>query len=712
MDFLEKKTSHLLQRLKRLQVEQCCLHIDQQIGLWYQNQIDPTSVISTTNDDITTIKATTTTTDDTEPTTTLITTATTQPPPQLEPHLQNQVPQSLKQEQHIHSLQQDEKPLIQQLEEQQDIKPQIQPQLEHQEEQQQSQLQQLQLELQLHPQPLLQPAKLDIDDEDDNEEEEDEQLPSQLISPSEEIINEIVVTNDDHDTRLHHDPKREPNLDTERTIGCFLSNIKHLKNFDSDATESTSSDSYDELEGFSHEEIPPRRSNLYLNHPSTSSIPQNLNQLSPDLKKKAIWKWANERSRLASRWTWLQAQIADLEFRIRGQNDATMLARAYKTPPLPPVLPENSCSRSVPISKDFRRRRLIKSSQILTDSNKKLVKFSHVPCICSSLPQTVAPCLSCNGRYNYLRQLEEENAPLTERISLLDPCCHPVLSFPDDLTLGSQLSYLLKQETINRKPTKGRPGRKKGSTAANLAAQAAAAANSDNNAGKKGKFYHRMVGRPPGSGSGLKNPSQTMITSNKLRRKYRKHSNTNNYDSNKWVGTPNNHTHTTRRNKRIRRTSSMNESSVCSESSNQYRPNHFSNNNSAQTVTRRRRSEQSAYDIDNIVIPFSIAATTRVEILEYKEIMTPSWRVWENGTCQAEPIEEDVEDTSDEAYILRHSKGECEEKKRFSLKPPKNTTTTPTTTPTASTFNNISLNDNSSIIVNSTNETTMKKEVV
>lgn len=118
----------------------------------------------------------------------------------------------------------------------------------------------------------------------------------------------------------------------------------------------------------------------------------------------------------------------------------------------------------------------------------------------------------------------------------------------------------------------------------------------------------------------------------------------------------------------------MNESSICSESSNHYRPNHFSHNNSAQNVTRRRRSEQSAYDIDNIVIPFSIAATTRVEILEYKEIMTPSWRVWENGSCQVETKDEEVEDTSDEAYVLRHSKGESEEKKRFSLKPPKNTT--------------------------------------
>lgn len=514
----------------------------------------------------------------------------------------------------------------------------------------------------------------------------------------------------------------------ERTVGCFLSNIKHLESFDSDATESISSnDSYDELEGFSHEEIPPRKSNYLQRYPNTynstpstpasthhhhqhhhhhhqqqlqqqqshsrrgsiqsasyghnASVTNNGNIDTSDLKRKAIWKWANERGRLASRWEWLQAQVTDLEFRIRCQNDATKHARAYKVPPLPPVLPENTCSRTVPISRDFRRRRLIKSSQILSNSNSRLVKLSHVPCICSSLPQTVGPCLSCNGRYNYLKQIDGENIPISERISLLDPGCHPVLSFPDDLTLGSHLAYLLKQETINRKPTKGRPGRKKGSTNASLAAARADAAQGGGDVKRPGRKPGKLM-------HGMKNLSSTTIASNRLKRKYRKHNkNANNYnnDPNNWFGGLNNRAqHYDGRRKRANRAASMNENSNCSESSNHYnRPNNY-NTNSAQSVTRRRRSEQSAYDIDNIVIPLSIAATTRVEILEYKEIMTPSWRVWENGTQAGEnapnknnevkiELPDDVEDTSDEAYVLRHKKGESEEKKRFSLKPPKTT---------------------------------------
>ena len=42
----------------------------------------------------------------------------------------------------------------------------------------------------------------------------------------------------------------------------------------------------------------------------------------------------------------------------------------------------------------------------------------------------------------------------------------------------------------------------------------------------------------------------------------------------------------------------------------------------AQTPIRRRRGE-SSFDINNIVIPMSVAATTRVEKLQYKEILTP-----------------------------------------------------------------------------------------
>lgn len=36
-----------------------------------------------------------------------------------------------------------------------------------------------------------------------------------------------------------------------------------------------------------------------------------------------------------------------------------------------------------------------------------------------------------------------------------------------------------------------------------------------------------------------------------------------------------------------------------------------------------RKVRTDSYDIDNIVIPYSVAASTRVEKLQYKEIQTP-----------------------------------------------------------------------------------------
>ena len=37
----------------------------------------------------------------------------------------------------------------------------------------------------------------------------------------------------------------------------------------------------------------------------------------------------------------------------------------------------------------------------------------------------------------------------------------------------------------------------------------------------------------------------------------------------------------------------------------------------------RKKRIENAYDINNIVIPYSMAASTRVEKLQYKEIQTP-----------------------------------------------------------------------------------------
>ncbi|KAM7359603.1 non-specific lethal 1 isoform 2-T6 [Cochliomyia hominivorax] len=68
-------------------------------------------------------------------------------------------------------------------------------------------------------------------------------------------------------------------------------------------------------------------------------------------------------------------------------------------------------------------------------------------------------------------------------------------------------------------------------------------------------------------------------------------------------------------------------------------PTHGSSGNNYHKYERSLdRKNRTSYDIDNIVIPYSVAAATRVEILPYKEIPTPKWRVIENDNEESNKL--------------------------------------------------------------------------
>ncbi|XP_063069516.1 KAT8 regulatory NSL complex subunit 1-like protein [Engraulis encrasicolus] len=102
---------------------------------------------------------------------------------------------------------------------------------------------------------------------------------------------------------------------------------------------------------------------------------------------------------------------------------------------------------------------------------------------------------------------------------------------------------------------------------------------------------------------------------------------------------------------------------------------------------RRRNGESTKYNIDNIVIPMSLAAPIKVEKLQYKDIVTPSWKVVEAGPLEKEEEnkkeeqeeeeeeeqrrdkedgDQEVECLSDELFALRHQSYESREKLRWS----------------------------------------------
>ncbi|XP_050567389.1 KAT8 regulatory NSL complex subunit 1-like protein isoform X5 [Cygnus atratus] len=89
---------------------------------------------------------------------------------------------------------------------------------------------------------------------------------------------------------------------------------------------------------------------------------------------------------------------------------------------------------------------------------------------------------------------------------------------------------------------------------------------------------------------------------------------------------------------------------------------------SSQHNSRRRLRSESSYDIDNIVIPMSLVAPSKLEKLQYKEILTPSWRVVEFQPLErSHTDDEEIEDLSDEVFSLRHAKYEERERARWSL---------------------------------------------
>ncbi|XP_036433498.1 KAT8 regulatory NSL complex subunit 1-like protein [Colossoma macropomum] len=84
----------------------------------------------------------------------------------------------------------------------------------------------------------------------------------------------------------------------------------------------------------------------------------------------------------------------------------------------------------------------------------------------------------------------------------------------------------------------------------------------------------------------------------------------------------------------------------------------------------RRRNGKSVYCINNMVIPMSLAASAKVEKPQYKDILTPSWRIVDivplvKKEEEEEESADEVELLSDEVFSQRHQSYESREKLRW-----------------------------------------------
>ena len=267
--------------------------------------------------------------------------------------------------------------------------------------------------------------------------------------------------------------------------------------------------------------------------------------------RRADWKWNTDRAAVASRWTWLQAQVSDLEYRIRQQSEifkqirhakgsvvlgdppsleeigarlrqarangqklspfetkiadidikaesngspcnissllqnvnqqATKLTQSLGncltpdpsekvknmnntkmlngvipghssesatsvpgssglttgpagdsssvlTPDVSPTFPflDATCmaARCRPV-RSYRKRKLLRTSG-LHQISRKAARLSTVKCHCNP---PASSCPMCGGRYNNTQALDPNVMSLQEKVALLDPAYHPVLSF-------------------------------------------------------------------------------------------------------------------------------------------------------------------------------------------------------------------------------------------------------------------------------------------
>ncbi|XP_041267605.1 KAT8 regulatory NSL complex subunit 1-like protein isoform X5 [Onychostruthus taczanowskii] len=414
------------------------------------------------------------------------------------------------------------------------------------------------------------------------------------------------------------------------------------------------------------------------------------------------WKWLADRARIGSRWTWLQAQISELEYKIQQLTDLHRQIRATKSAQLSEIIssliaPLNLSPASSSLSsKTCRHRQLVNGISFRASDNREvssssswLLDHQHIkkrrrdrtrlrsvsvtnvstsartrplhsfqkrklyrmhsachwnqqtfPSRDASFPyKTQFPCVVPASTFSSSEYSTESK--ILDYVQELDSSFHPVLSFPSDIPLHIYFETLLRKDDI-----KGEPA-----DTSSLGGDFKVSADND---------YNPHVSVKQWSGGCLSNSKSPLVlgTPDQLSEGRKKR-----HLSETAVGESSAHFETfSFQHAEPESHSSFTPTSSVSAMS---RPTHST---SSQHNSRRRLRSESSYDIDNIVIPMSLVAPSKLEKLQYKEILTPSWRVVELQPLEkSQTDEEEVEDLSDKAFSWRHSKYEERERARWSL---------------------------------------------
>ncbi|XP_072902468.1 KAT8 regulatory NSL complex subunit 1-like protein isoform X3 [Hemitrygon akajei] len=439
------------------------------------------------------------------------------------------------------------------------------------------------------------------------------------------------------------------------------------------------------------------------------------------VKHRAELGWAVDRAKIASRWTWLQAQISELEYRIRHMNEIYRHIRSTKSaqltesvnsliPPLnlsPASSPVSckacsrleapvcsilgdgkpNCSKS-PGSEEilFKKRQLRKTEQQLSPHdtsarvrplrahNKRRLFFS----VSNASRKDPADALHCQHTSPVSCKICNVVGPRTltreDQVALLDPCFHPVLSLNYDVPLNVHFQALLKEEEWNQglfspimnASLTNSALYKRHPRESNLDS-VGCNVNKDHSVKALGQHWNQSS-----CTSELDTPTEASQKPFRELRK-RRHSNEKTAVVNK--------RHCTLLNcgdspsgssVKILQMPGLGQQTQCSNSTDSWvaksTPLQRALSQTKDIPLRQRQQSECCYDIDNIVVPMSLVATSKIEKLQYKEIITPSWRIMTFQPIMELHLQEnELEDTSDEAFALRHKKHELKEQARWLL---------------------------------------------
>ncbi|KAL1255430.1 hypothetical protein QQF64_013491 [Cirrhinus molitorella] len=384
------------------------------------------------------------------------------------------------------------------------------------------------------------------------------------------------------------------------------------------------------------------------------------------------WQWAQSRAWLGSRWVWLQTQVSELEYRIRALTELYTHLRqgkvrsTYSVPDTPlrasnPSPASHNCKLSFAgdpnrkwQTEDTTTLQTVPSPPssaarvrpLLRQRRHRLIRLEDCPVLGSKAVslqcwcEPPAVCVLCGGAPP--RSPSDKEKGLWMRQTWLDMSVHPVLSMPSDspLALHCGMRPLAGHHSHNSlqctdmSSASSWPGRR--------------------GQGRVGRVRRRLVcPRPPNAlpplfntpgGSGCRSQRGVIIPS---------------------------YLHP--------RAPDLPILPVTPPTTD------------TPTQPLRRRRAESSFDIDNLVMPLGLAGLgARVQRLQYKEIITPSWRELDSfsgvsknqegahilsfsyNNTQHQPNgegleneEEEVEDLSDAVFLSRHAVCESRERSRW-----------------------------------------------